>query len=447
MRNAAEGHPAANLDDLDRSLDEANTHLRALLDLTTHAHLSPLMPPMSSTPPAPPPPPVRSHDFPDDHRRSKRRKLDLDRPGPGLPVFRYGRYGQVEAGQLRMEIVSCDGGIFLNEALYAAENILRNDCSVYCTKGNRCNVVLRHQGGTVFTLQELIIKAPARTSYSHPVREGMVFIAMEQDDMLSRTAQYQIQYGQPSQSRSPSGRGGSGGPGSGDDRSSGRHIISIRHHDDGSTSTTRARRSWINRADEDDENRVPQMPREFAANQPEFRVTTECSDDEEDEAAYAGSRPFRRPPNIGYLPFENQDSDPEDIPDPFSSDDPADDILLHHSRRQALHRARYEQRERDRHRERDAQMSLADAYDAHANATQEAMRAVGGSSLLVPHARFFIEKKKSKCTIRFDPPVSGRFILLKMWSSQHDPGSNIDIQSVIARGFAGPRYFPVVESR
>jgi hypothetical protein len=34
-----------------------------------------------------------------------------------------------------------------------------------------------------------------------------------------------------------------------------------------------------------------------------------------------------------------------------------------------------------------------------------------------------------------------------MWSSHHDPTSNIDIQSVLARGFAGPRYFPSVELR
>lgn len=91
--------------------------------------------------------------------------------------------------------------------------------------------------------------------------------------------------------------------------------------------------------------------------------------------------------------------------------------------------------------------SLSEAMDAHANATQEAVRAVGGGSLLSPHARFYIEKKKSKCTIKFEPPVSARYILLKMWSSSHDPTSNIDVQSVIAQGFAGPRYFPSVELR
>jgi hypothetical protein len=67
-----------------------------------------------------------------------------------------------------MEIVSCDGGMFSNQLSYSAENILKNDNSVYCTKGNRCNIVLRHQGSTAFTLSELVIKAPGSINYSHP---------------------------------------------------------------------------------------------------------------------------------------------------------------------------------------------------------------------------------------------------------------------------------------
>lgn len=168
------------------------------------------------------------------------------------------------------------------------------------------------------------------------------------------------------------------------------------------------------------------MPNEFAANVPEFRITTACSDDEEDECMGPRTSRRRTPNRIGALPFEANDSD-SDEHNPFGSED-LDDIPRRH-------------RDQDR-----SDLSLAEAWEAHASATQEAIRAVGGE-LLVPHARFFIEKKKSKCTIRFDPPVSGRFILLKMWSSQHDPGSNIDIQSVMARGFAGPRYFPSVQLR
>ncbi|KAK5989191.1 hypothetical protein PT974_10691 [Cladobotryum mycophilum] len=406
-RDSAEVRPPSDFEDLDRSLDEANTHLRALLDLTTHTHLT--TPPLPYTTPTLPPI-LRPHDYPDDNRRNKRRKLESDRPSNGFKGFRYGKYGQVEVGELKMEIVSCDGGIYSGESQvpvsYAAENILKNDLSVYCTKGNRCNIILRHQGSTVFTLQELVIKAPASTNYSHPVREGMVFIAMDQDDMFNRTAQYYIQYAQTQRNRG-----------------------------------SWARRSYLYRADEDDDSRVPQMPEEFAVNLPDFRITTECSDDEDDDEY--GSRPFREPPpNIGSLPFENQDSDSDDLRNPFGSEDQADDLLLHHSRRQIIQEAR-----RERERDSAGNVSLEEALDAHINATQEALRAVGGGELLTPHARFFIEKRKSKCTIRFDPPVSGRFILLKMWSSQHESGSNIDIQSVTARGFAGPRYFPAVELR
>lgn len=154
----------AYLNDVE-TLGEANSHLRALLDLSTDSDLaSPQMP----LPESPYPPPPRAHDFSDDNRRNKRRKLDSDKAGPSSRGFRYGKYGQVEPGQLRMEMVSCDGGMFSNESLYAAENILKDDSSVYCTKGNRCNIVLRHQGSTLFTLEELVIKAPGAMNYSHP---------------------------------------------------------------------------------------------------------------------------------------------------------------------------------------------------------------------------------------------------------------------------------------
>lgn len=151
-----------NFDELDQTLDEANTQPRSLLDLTNHINLiTPFIRTTLS-------PNLRPHDFADDNRRSKRRKLDAERLAPSFKGFRYGKYGQVQPGQLHMEIVSCDGGMFSNEESYAADNILKDDNSVYCTKGNRCNIVLRHQGATVFTLREVVIKAPASMSYSHP---------------------------------------------------------------------------------------------------------------------------------------------------------------------------------------------------------------------------------------------------------------------------------------
>jgi hypothetical protein len=102
-------------------------------------------------------------------RAVKRRKLDSDTPELGHSGFSYGYFGQVEPGKLKMEIDFCDGGIFSEErgANFSAANILKNDDSVYCTKANRCNLVLRHQGATAFTLTELIIKAPPR-GYTAP---------------------------------------------------------------------------------------------------------------------------------------------------------------------------------------------------------------------------------------------------------------------------------------
>ncbi|KAJ0291122.1 hypothetical protein CBS470a_003513 [Colletotrichum nupharicola] len=358
-----------------------------------------------------------SEEYPEENRRVKRRKLDSERASQSFKGFRYGRYGQVEPGQLKMEILSCDGGLFENGSSYAYDNILRDDKTVYCTQSNRCNIILKHQGATPFSLKELVIKAPA-LNYSSPVREGMVFVSMHQDEVLTRTAQYEIQYASLRSGRSSSTRPLA-------------PIISIRHHEDGTTVTrthTRQRRMYsMDGEDDENEQRTAQIPAEFTSQLPPFNITTECSYEETDDEDTPRISVNRRAPNrIGSLPFE---SDSSDDGNPFASD------------RYDFEDYSFNNRRRD-----PSDMSLAEAVEATQMATQEAVRAVGGE-LMAPHAKFFIEKDKSKCTIRFDPPVSGRFILLKMWSSSRASGSNIDIQAVLAKGFAGPRYFPSVELR
>lgn len=90
----------------------------------------------------------------------------------------------------------------------------------------------------------------------------------------------------------------------------------------------------------------------------------------------------------------------------------------------------------------------------------------GISNIMKPHARFFIEREKSMVSINFDPPVyvplllrlfqceeallildnsSGRYILIKLWSPYS--GGNIDIESIMVHGFAGTRYFPALDTR
>lgn len=58
-------------------------------------------------------------------------------------------------------------------------------------------------------------------------------------------------------------------------------------------------------------------------------------------------------------------------------------------------------------------------------------------------ARFVIQKGKYKVAIRFDPPVSGRYLLVKLWGGERR--SNVDVQSVVAKGYGGQRFFPAVQ--
>lgn len=100
--------------------------------------------------------------------RQKRRKLESDDYREGIRGFNYGQYGQVVPGALKMEIASCDGGIYDPDGDNSfPENMLRNDQSVYCTKSDRCNLVLRHRGEAPFCLKKIVIKAP-RSGFDSP---------------------------------------------------------------------------------------------------------------------------------------------------------------------------------------------------------------------------------------------------------------------------------------
>jgi hypothetical protein len=270
----------------------------------------------------------------------------------------------------------------------------------------------------------------------------MVFVSMDQDELLTRTAQYQIQY-LPARSTSRSNIAV---------LSSVPTVYSIRHDEDGRIVTRvqpRSRRQYSIPIDDDDDFRTAQVPPEFNVSPPPFNITTECSADEDDSEGThwhgypPGRRMSSRPPNrIGALPFESDNSEDGGV-DPWGPSTGSywsnfDDLTRAHSSSRL-----YNLLDRG---ERASPTTLAEAQEASQLATQEAVRAVGGE-LMAPLTHFHIEKDKNKCTIRFDPPVSGRFILLKMWNPHHDPSGNIDIQGVIAKGFAGPRLFPSIELR
>lgn len=261
-----------------------------------------------------------------------------------------------------------------------------------------------------------------------------MFVSMHHDDRLSRTSQYQIPY-RAQQTRQASGNNEQSG------RRPAPPSMTMRRRD--GTVEVRRRDSLFSLGlddddlddvqdddmeddededldDDDDDYRLAQVPREFAtAFLPPSNVTMECSDDEALDSTFRMGR--SGPNRIGSLPFESDESEDggqNNLDEPFFDDFSTFGLP-------------------------ELSAALPDDEGPAATATQESARGSGGD-LMVPHARFYIEKGRSKCTIHFDPPISGRFILLKMWSPRQTAGSNIDIQSVVARGFAGPRYFPSI---
>lgn len=401
------------------------------------------------------------------NRSFKRRRLDAPPPQPKTVPVDYGYYGQVEPGKLNMEIEFCDGGTYSEGsageiAMYGAANVLKNDASVYSTKSSRCNLVLKHEGGRPFCLKELIIKAPPR-GYTAPVQEGMVFISMTSDDLLSRTAQYQIQY-LPSSPNHTSDTAAPRPP-----------VISVHHNDDGSTTTTRQSPQMMYTDGTPYYLRSAQIPTDFTdpACSPPFRVTTSCSSDTESDTDSSsldefhaprdahGARHQRRPERermgnalAGYE-GRSEDSEDEEPPSPVELEW-TDEVppRISHSR----------SRSRTARQSQPAVISVAleSAIDAADEATQEAVKVVGsassasasastggagGEGLMAPHARFFIERDKNRCRVVFEPEVSGRFVLLKMWSPKLRGEGNIDIQSVVVKGWCGPRWFPKTTMR
>ncbi|KAL9018485.1 MAG: hypothetical protein Q9185_004177 [Variospora sp. 1 TL-2023] len=402
-----------------------------------------------------------------NRQRAKRRKLNdglLAKDfGPS-----YGYRGQVVPGPLRLEIVFCDGGLYeYGKEKHCPENVLRNDLSVYCTRTSKCDLVLRHEGGAPFCLRKLVIKAP-ETGFTAPIQEGMVFVAMDLEGLIRKASRYTIRESpgvSPNSSRSSS----PSSPSSPDLLSDRYPALDSTPHGDAQYPRPPSRRrtedgtdrvipppvstSYVVSRDGDDNgvwqppsSRIrPRAARNLAPHrlfdrhspdlppgippsnirfvQSDFNVSVDCenhSDDEEEESSEAtlADRYYR-----------------DRIPSPpDSSDELEDSDLIYRPgrrRRQGISSRRQGRRLAPRRIE---------IEDPIASRDGDLSEGKDNSDVLVPHATIFIEKRKSMVNVKFDPPVSGRYVLLKLWSPSKD--QNIDIQSIIAHGFAGPRFFP-----
>ncbi|GKZ66321.1 hypothetical protein AnigIFM50267_011487 [Aspergillus niger] len=439
-----------------RGSDRPN-RLRRLRDSNSSSLLDTPVPHLDS-------PTVMPQQVEDEHQldraRTKRRKLETDDNREGLQGFRYGQYGQVVPGALRMELTSCDGGTYdpHGESSFP-ENILRNDASVYCTKSDRCNLVLKHHGESPFCLKKIVIKAP-RLGYNSPyvsagletpsqtvtnnfkrIREGMVFVSMSCDEALARTAAFEVQWEstRPFARHLPSGM-----------QPSQEYLNAYRP-----PLQSLGRGPVINHSSdsESDSTDEPGAVEPSVSNVPdptsEFRVTTEYgaqSDVRHDRDDHMDDDELLSLTDTDSIPMGRMDEDNIICSDSDMSLSDDDSNVSTFTRRQRELSRRIRAMRRRYVAERDSQTRRRPYLAMPSPGLRpEGTRGSETPQLMKPHARFFIERNKSMVSIKFDPPPSGRYILVKLWSPHS--GKNIDIQSIIAYGYAGTRFFPALSFR
>ncbi|KZM19437.1 uncharacterized protein EKO05_0003013 [Ascochyta rabiei] len=422
-------------------------------------------------------------------RRTKRRKLDHESSrNPECKTYKYGYKGQMVPGRLRMEVVSCDGGQIRRDnpmRIYDVENVLKNDKSVYCSESSKCNLLLKHIGDAPFALEKVVIRAPDR-GFTSPVQEGLVFVAMSPEQLLSGTSAYRLEHRSHSSSASPSPRRGA--PTHNEEQ------ISLREAIDDADVWQHSRR----RMQDDVELRIErlrlrtrQLNQESRARaEPNHQRTLEPSvaSDEEidfdcDYTTSAGvSAPTPPPFNVTTTSEEEEEEEEEegeelsndDYPNVEtmadriqregrwrpSSDDEDEDVVSRRGTgarfRQLLETAQFA----DDHEMRSRRIAIGPRYrdlldntePIRASRLTRPSRIEAGNedaetgNVLAPHARFFIKKNRNKITIKFEPAISGRNILLKLWSPKDSEDGNIDIESVQFYGYSGPRFFQATQA-
>ena len=324
-----------------------------------------------------------------NRQRAKRRKLDRDAMDGGFKGFSYGYRGQAVSGPLKMEMMSCDGGLLTDTRgsikEYCPENILCNDQTVYCSKADKCNIILRHQGETAFALNKIIIKAPER-GFDAPIQEGLIFVAMDVRDLQNRTSAYQIRELSPSVSPESESE---------DEEilASTRRIIS----------NVTGNRPPSRRADIGTPRVIPppisSLPPlsippsspiihsnavDGAPSPPPFTVTTHCNDpsSDEEEESTATTLADRNLRNL----LTPSSSDSEDLSTEFPS------------------RHTSNNRRRTRRRSLPSCIEIVPSHDRPTDPS-EISNNNDDPPILAPHARFFIERESSTVTVRFQPEV------------------------------------------
>nr|OQO19326.1 hypothetical protein B0A51_11750 [Rachicladosporium sp. CCFEE 5018] len=403
-------------------------------------------------------------------RSNKRRKLTSDSPLSTKPPIKYGHYGQVVAGPLQMQIVSNDGGEHVDPnspGIYLGqENLLKGDRSVYCSERSSVGVTLRQADGGIFSLEKLYIVGPEH-GFTAPVREGLVYVAMNLKDLEP--------YRDPPTYARRAG------------------IDTPPYYRRRSIQASPERLS-LSEALRDEE-----LDRELAAR----------ADLAGTSAWLRNPPNTRRPPESHHDPYldfappaDNLACDfpaPTDalgstIPVTISSDDEltqqedesSQDVIDYRIRRLRLMRRQtqvyghnnvtgYSAEEAERLIERASNARYSGGSGAapedqwsytrleelmshrsrpHLSAAripapeeleQRPTRPTNASAgdPNVTSARFRMRNGKHSIALKFSPPVSGKYVLLKLWSGVKR--DNVDVQSIVVKGFSGMRFHAAVE--
>ncbi|KAF2750113.1 hypothetical protein M011DRAFT_474590 [Sporormia fimetaria CBS 119925] len=433
----------------------------------------------------------------DVSREPKRRKIQHEKillpPNNG---FRYGHKGQVVPGRLKMQVQSCDGGEYPqgnSYNKYPVQNVLKTDKSVYCSEKSSCNLLLRHLGEMPFALEKVVIKAP-NNGFSAPLQEGLIFVAMSDDGLLERTASYEIVYDPPyPPAREPSPQPPRSQSSDNEDMLSltealndpylerqrleprnwaQRHRENARRQLEGDTldqreetfqrwqrqrelllnharsAGPRSSRHRFLRDDTPPEEDPPPFQTVLEQLEEETRADEVCEEPDAESYAEAIGVSAPTPPPFSFTTESEEESE--------ENEDLTNDTVM----ADRLNRER---------RWREDSPSDEDYFAArfmnrlpgqwpgrnHVRLPpRRAARRVtpsrivpkeppDGEAPIVPNAKFFIAKDKSKISIRFHPALSGKFVLLKLWSPCRR--GNIDIESIQCYGYSGPRFFPAVQ--
>ncbi|KAF2152988.1 hypothetical protein K461DRAFT_132402 [Myriangium duriaei CBS 260.36] len=393
----------------------------------------------------------RSEDSPDDDddrpRQAKRRKLDVT-SSVYERSYKYGHYGQVEPGKLKLELGDCNGGVHSRAQrspnFYGPENILKHDKSVYSSKESHCNIVLQHHDYTAFTLEKLIIIAPG-DGFTAPVRAGTICVAMTWNDLMPLYLDTSSDTEQQSNSDE--------GEEDDDDEEEQLDLFESLHDPEIlAAASSQDPNSWppsfhppttyenipqplpaANSVSNRDARIWPTdsfwPPLEPTTRMRLSRLNAQQPEQTEEVVLESGFRVT--------MDYEHEVGWPED---------PTSEVVLSdRARRQDVRR-------------RDETVDSLDSgpWDTRFSSTWSRLRRgprqssgqtrscgvqTGDASKQVSkdvtQVRFQIKEGKNKVAIKFDPPVSGTFLLLKLQS--YAKARNVDIQTVIACGYAGPR--------